>query len=88
VRSAWIIESSDLGIGAGGIDQVDGVDYDRRERAVGHHPPKGGHVLLTMLGGAPHPRVLVEDLNRVAAALDAALVGSHEAARRGDVGAD
>ena len=91
-RSEWVSEVSALGadlrVLAGAVEQVDGVDQDGLDRAVGHRLAEGGEVLLAVGRGLPHARRLVEDLDRLGAALDAALDGLGEAAGGGDVGAD
>src|SRR5204863_2406145 len=48
----------------------------------------GGEVLLGVAGGPPHPRALVEDLNRGRAELLAALDRRGHPAGGGDMGAD
>ena len=72
----------------GRVDQVDGVDRDRLDRPVLHQLEELGDVVVLPARRPPLARRLVEDLDRVAAALDAALVRLHQAACRGNVGAD
>ena len=57
--------------------------------------PRGGHrleelrvVVLAVGGRPPHPRRLIEDLDRLAAPLDATFDRVREATRLGHVGAD
>jgi hypothetical protein len=68
----------DLGILRAAVEQVDGVDQDRLDRAVGTGIAKGAEVVLAVRGRPPHARRLVEDLNRLAPALDAPLDRSCE----------
>ena len=92
IRSAWIERvgrlAAHLAVLGGRVDQVDGVDRDRLDRPVLHQLEELRDVVRLPAGRAPHARRLVEDLDRVAAALDAAPMGLHEAAGRRDVGAD
>ena len=53
-----------------------------------HRLAEGREVRLGVVGRPPGPRRLVEDLDRVAAALHAALDGVGETAGGGDVGAE
>ena len=65
---------------------VDRMDQDRPYRARGHRLAEGREVLLGVGRGAPHPRRLVEDLDRFGAALDSAfdrLVEASGGGRRG-----
>ena len=55
------------------VDQVDGVDHHRFDLGGVHRLAEGGEVLLAVFGRPPHPRALVEDLDRFATALLAAL---------------
>ena len=76
MRSAWISEAADLrphvAVLGRRVDQVDGVDRDRLDRPALHQLQELGHVVRLPAGGPPLARRLVEDLDRVAAALDAA----------------
>ena len=79
---------ADVGVLAGAVEQVDGVDQHRVDRAVGHRLAERREVLLAVGGRAPHARRLVEDLDRAAAALHAALDRLRQAARGRDVRSD
>ncbi len=57
------------------------MDHDRFDWRVRHRLPEGGEVILAVFGRPPHPRALVEDLDRVGLALDAALDGVREPTR-------
>ena len=71
------------------VDQVDGVDHDGFDRRVVHRLAEGGEVLLAVVRRPPHPRALVEDLDRFAAAARlAALDRVGQAAGGGDVRSD
>ena len=72
----------------GAVDQVDGVDHDRFDRRAGHRLLEGGEVLRPVIRRPPHARALVEDLDRFAAKLGAALDRLVEAASCGDMRAD
>jgi len=72
----------------GAVDQVDRMDHDRLDRAIGHQLAEALDVRVLPLRRPPHARRLVEHLDRVAAALDPALMRVHEAAGRRDMGAD
>ena len=80
--------SPDLTLLAGAIDQVDGVDHDGLERRVGHRLPKRFEVLVGVSGRPPHPRALMEDLDRIAIALDPALDGVCQPTCCGNMRAD
>ena len=69
-----------LPVVGGAVDQVDRVDHHRLDRAVLHQLEEGVDVVLLPAGGSPLPRRLAPDLDRLAAALDAAGVGLDEAA--------
>ena len=56
---------ADLGILAGAVEQVDGVDQHRVDRACGHRLAERRDVLLACSGRPPHARRLVEDLDRL-----------------------
>ena len=73
---------------AGAVDQVDGVDDHRFDLGGVHRLAEGGEVLLAVVGRPPHARALVEDLDRFAAALLAALDRFGEPAGGGNVRAD
>ena len=79
---------ADLPVGAGGVDQVDGVDHRRAERRGRERLLEGGEVIGPEVRRPPCARALVEDLDRLAAALDAALDGVLQPARCGNMGAD
>ena len=74
--SARPATSRDLRVLAGGVDQVDGVDHDRLERRR-RRSPRGTRRSrpVRVARRPPRPRALVEDLDRLAAALLAALDG-------------
>jgi hypothetical protein len=72
----------------GRVDQVHGVDHDRLDRPVGHALAELVDVRLLVLRRPPHARRLVEDLDRVAAELDPALVSLDQAARGRHMAAD
>jgi hypothetical protein len=55
------------------VDQVDRVDDHRFDRGGVHRLAEGGKILLAVFRRPPHPRALVEDLDRFAAALLASL---------------
>src|SRR5919204_4744380 len=73
---------------AGRVEQVDRVDEQRVDPAALHSLAEGRHLLVGVDRRLPGARVLVEDLDRVAALLDAAFDGLGGTAGRGDVGAD
>ena len=73
---------------AGAVDQVDGVDHHGFDLGGVHRLAEGGEVLLAVFGRPPHARALVEDLDRFATALLAALDRFGEPTRRGDVRSD
>ena len=77
-----------LSVLAGAVDQVDGVDHHRFDPRGVHRLAEGGEVLLAVVGRPPHARALVEDLDRFAAALLAALDRVDEPARGGNMRAD
>jgi hypothetical protein len=62
------------------VDQVDGVNGDRPDGPALHELQEGSDVVLPPARRTPLARRLVEHLDRLAAALDAALVRMHEAA--------
>ena len=64
------------------------MDHDRANRVVRHPLAKLVDVGALVIGGPPHPRRLVEDLDRVAPEFDASLVRLGEAAGGRDVTAD
>ncbi len=70
------------------VDQVDGVDHDRVDRGGVHRLAEGREVLRAVAGRAPHPRALVEDLDRFAGEIGAALDRVGQASGRRDVGSD
>jgi hypothetical protein len=78
----------DVRVLRGAVDQVDRVDRDRADRPARHPRAELLDVRLLPARRPPHPRRLVEDLDRVAAELDAALPRRDEPASRRDVGAD
>ena len=83
-RRAILARMSRSSLGA--VEQVDGVDQHGVDRAVGHRLAEGGDVLVAVVRRLPHARRLVEDLDRPAAALDAALdrlAAGRPRARRG-----
>ena len=57
------------------VDQVDRVDRDDLDPRGLHRLPERGEVIVGVAGRPPHPRALVEDLDRFAAALLGALDG-------------
>ena len=71
---------ADVGVLAGAVEQVDRVDQHGVDRARGERLAERGEVLVAVGGGPPHARRLVEDLDRAAAALDAALDRLRQAA--------
>ena len=73
---------------AGAVEQVDGVDHDRLHRAGGEGLAERARLLVRVDAALPHARRLVEDLDRLAAALHAPLDGVRQAAGGGHVGAD
>jgi hypothetical protein len=79
---------ADLAVLGGQVDQVDRVDHDRLDRAVGHQLAERLDVRVLVVRRPPHPRRLVEDLDRVAAGLDAARVRLDQASRGRHVPAD
>ena len=79
---------ADLGVLAGAVQQVNGVDQHRVDRAVSHRAAEGLNVGLAVRGRSPHARGLVEDLDRATAALDAAFDRSRQPARGRDVRAN
>ena len=79
---------ADLAVLARAVEQVDGVDQHGVDRAGGHRLAEGRDVLLAVGRRFPHARRLVEDLDRPAAALDAALDRLGQAAGGRDVRAD
>ena len=80
--------SPNLALLAGAIDQVDGVNHDGLERRVRHRLPKRFEVLVGVCGRPPHPWALMEDLDRVAIALDPALDGVYQPTCCGNMRAD
>src|SRR5205807_1013639 len=60
---------ADLAVLARAVEQVDGVDQHRAHGAVGDRLAEGREVLLAVGRRAPHARGLVEDLDRLGAAL-------------------
>ena len=70
------------------VEQVDGVDQQRVDVGVRHRGAEVGDLLVGVLARLPRARVLVEDLDRARAALDAALDGLGRTAGGGDVGTD
>src|SRR5919108_4280781 len=72
----------------GRIQQVHRVDQERVDVRVRHRRPEVGDLLRRVLARLPLARVLVEDLDRAGAALDAALDGLRRPAGGGDVGTD
>ena len=70
------------------VDQVDGVDDHRFDLGGVHRLAEGGEILLAVVGRPPHARALVEDLDRFATALLAALDRVGEAAGGGNVRSD
>ena len=78
---------ADLGIIAGAVEQVDGVDQDRIDRARGHRLPEGREVLVAVGRRAPHARRLVEDLDRRQPRSMPRSI-ARQAAGGGDVGSD
>jgi len=79
---------ADVLVVRGAVEQVDGVDQHRSDRAVGHHLAEGGDVLVAVGRRFPHARRLVEDLDRLAAALHSTLDRLRQAARGRDVSSD
>src|SRR5690606_11933718 len=77
-----------LGVLAGAVEEVDGVDQQRVDRRAGERLAAGGDLLVAVHRRLPGPRVLVEDLNRAAVRFDAALDGLGRSAGGGDVGTD
>ena len=72
----------------GAVEQVDGVDQQRVDVGVRHRRAEVGDLLVGVLARLPLARVLVEDLDRARAALDAALDGLRRTAGGGDVDTD
>ena len=72
----------------GAVDQVDGVDEERLDAGSGDRLLVRGDLLVVVDGRLPLPRALVEDLDRPAAALDAASDRVGRPAGGGDMGAD
>ena len=76
-RSDWVSEASDFsrisGSVGGAVEQVHRVDQHGLDRAVVNRLAELREVVLGVSGRAPHARRLVEDLDRLAASLDAAL---------------
>ena len=79
---------ADVPILARAVEQVHRMDQHRVDRARAHRLAKRRHVLVAVGRRTPHARRLVEDLDRAAAALDAALDRLRQAARGGYVRAD
>ena len=77
-----------LAIGRGAVDQVDGVDQDGLDRAVGDRLAELFEVVFAVRGRPPHARRLAEDLDRLAASFDSALDRAIEPAGVRDVCAD
>jgi hypothetical protein len=70
------------------VDQIDGVDDHGFDLGGVHRLFESGEVLIPVFRRPPHPRALVEDLDRFAAPFLAALDCFLEASCGGDVGAD
>jgi hypothetical protein len=79
---------ADLVFQRGAVDQVDGVDHHRVDRRALESGAELRHVVVRIGGGAPRPRVLVEDLDRLTAAVDPALNGAVQPARCGNMRPD
>ena len=77
-----------LGVVGRAVEQVDGVDEQRVDGRVGHRGAKLRDLLVGVVAWLPGPRVLVEDLDRVRAALDPARDRLRRAAGRRDMSAD
>ena len=88
VRERFQRLGADVGVLAGAVEQVDGMDQHRFDRAVVHRRAERCEVLLRVGGRAPHARGLIEYLNRLTAAFDAALDRFWQAARGRDVRSD
>ena len=92
IRSAWTSEASDFLRSSASlrraVDQVDGVDHDRVDRGSVHRLTAGGEVLLVVSRRPPHPRALVEDLDRRRSRARRRARPPCRARRCGDVGAD
>ena len=66
--------AADLPLLGGAVDQVDRMDRrPPRSRESSHRLAEGREVVVRVGGRPPHPRALVEDLDRVAVELDPAL---------------
>ena len=74
--------------GARAVDEVDRVDGDGLDRRVGERPPKRRVVVGPVGGRPPGAGAPVEDLDRLAVALDSALHGLGESTRCGNMRAD
>ena len=79
---------ADLLVVGGAVEQVDGVDQDGFDRAVGHRLAERRDVFVAIDRRFPLPRRLVEDLDRLTAALHTALDCLRQAAGGRDVRAD
>jgi hypothetical protein len=79
---------ADLGIVGGAVEQVDGVDQDGLDRARLDRVTERREVILAVGRGTPHPRRLIEDLDRLTAALGPAPDRLVEAPSRTDMSAD
>src|SRR2546421_6885746 len=79
---------ADLAIVGSAIEQVDRMDQDYLDGARLHRVAEGLKVVLVVRRGPPHPWRLVENLDRVASPLDAALDRFWQAACLRDMGAD
>jgi len=78
----------DLGVLGSAVQQVDGVNEHGLDHALRHRLAKGVEVLRLVRRRPPHPRRLVEDLDRSAATLHATLDRAREAAGLRDMSAD
>ena len=72
----------------GRVDQVDRMDRDDLHLGCVHRLAEGGEVVVGVAGRPPHPRALVEDLDRLAAHLLGALDRLGQATPCGNMGAD
>src|SRR4051794_9945529 len=80
--------SAHRAVGRGCVQQVDRVEQEPVDAAAAPGLVVGGDLLVAVDGRPPRARVLVEELDRAAALLAAALDRVRRAARGGDVSAD